>query len=160
MKEETTCWVMQAQATEKSGPAQASVSKPLAENLVCLLLLGGRDLKAALREGGVFETTPEGERLSTSSLSVLFQCHCVVIAGALPASYFPRCYARRQYASRRVCTCSTFAQRSHCPHVWYVAALEHEVDLSAIPTRPPVWRTQPGCKATSAMSTQKTFWCS
>eukprot|EP00438_Fugacium_kawagutii_P010086 Skav221907 [mRNA] locus=scaffold1640:67042:69607:+ [translate_table: standard] len=129
----TSFWVLRAQATDKVAPAYATVSKPLAENLVKSMMLGGKELAAALEKAGIFEANPA--RVSTSKLELLFRCHCVVIDGEFPAKYFRRCFSHPPNAGRKICTCANFAQRGNCPHVWYIAAVQNKIDLTTIPTR-------------------------
>ena len=130
---QTLFWVMRAQATEKIAAAQATVCKPLAEEIVHMLLSGGKDLKVALQKAKILET--DKTKISTTNIELLFQCHCVVMEGELPATYFRRCFARRPFEARRICTCASFAQRGNCAHVWFVAAMQGEIDLAAAPTR-------------------------
>ena len=144
-KEKSTFWVMRAQATEKEAAADATVSKACAEHLVRLLLTGGGDLRALLKESKVFQSTADGEKLSTTDLELLFHVHCVVVAGEFPSRYLPRCYGKSRNAARRVCTCSTFVQKANCPHVWYVAALQGDINLDTIPAR-----AKPGRKRKSS----------
>ena len=118
---QTLFWVMRAQATEKIAAAQATVCKPLAEEIVHMLLSGGKDLKVALQKAKILET--DKTKISTTNIELLFQCHCVVMEGELPATYFRRCFARRPFKARRICTCASFAQRGNCAHVWFVAAM-------------------------------------
>lgn len=130
---QTSFWVMRAQATDQVAAAKATVCKALAEAIVNMLLLGGRDLKAALQQANVLET--DKKKISTTNLELLFHCHCVVIQGELPGTYFRRCFARRLHKGRRICTCANFAQRGNCAHVWFVAVLQGQIDPAAVPTR-------------------------
>ena len=129
----TSFWVLRAQATDKVAAAEATVSKPLAEHMVELLLLGGKDLIAALQKAEIFETGPR--RLSTSKLELLFSCHCAVIGGELPGKYFRRCFSQAPNFGRKICTCPSFAQRGNCAHVWYISARQGQIDLATIPTK-------------------------
>lgn len=141
---QTHFWVMRAQATDTVTAANATVSIPLAEEMVHLLLLGGKDLlQTALQNGQVLQTN----KLSTTNLELLFHYHCVVIQGQLPSTYFRRCYARRPNGGRKICTCANFAQRGNCAHIWYIAALQGEIDLAAVPSK-----AKPGRKRCQAVS--------
>ena len=140
---QTHFWVMRAQATDTVTAANAIVSIPLAEEMVHLLLLGGTDLQTALQNGQVLQTN----KLSTTNLELLFHYHCVVIQGQLPSTYFRRCYARGPNGGRKICTCANFAQRGNCAHIWYIAALQGEIDLAAVPSK-----AKPGRKRCQAVS--------
>lgn len=118
----TSFWVLRAQATDKVAAALATISKPLADHMINLLLLGGQDLTRALQKAAILETGPV--KVSTSNLELMFQCHCVVIDGELPGKYFRRCFAQPPNAGRKICTCGNFAQRGNCAHVWYISALQ------------------------------------
>jgi len=76
-KESTVFWAMRARATDKAALAHATVARPLAENLVQLLLLGGKDFKKTLFTGTILETQGGKERVRLTNLDLLFQCHCV-----------------------------------------------------------------------------------
>lgn len=81
---------MRAQATDTVAAENARVSVPVAEDMVRLLLLGGKDLRTALEKGQGLETN----KFSTTHVELLFHCHWVVMQGQLPSTYFRRCYAR------------------------------------------------------------------
>lgn len=143
----TSFWVVRAQATDKVAPACATFSKPLAEHLVKSLLLGGKELMASLEKAEILEANPV--RVSASKLELLFQCHCAVIDGEFPAKYFRRCFSHPPNAGRKICTCANFTQRGNCPHVWYIAANQGKLDLTAIPTR-----ARPGRKRGRSVAAQ------
>ena len=109
---ETTFWVMRALPTDCEAPACATVCESMARALIRMLLLGGKDLDAALEQSNVLSEAG----VHTEQLQLLFELHCIVLQGVLPARYFKRCYGRG-HATRRVCTCGTFVQRGNCPHV-------------------------------------------
>ena len=95
------------------------------ETAVALLRMGGKDLDAALAAADVFGTQEGKARVSITALQLLF----IVIDGNMPSTYFKRCDGRGRNTRWRICTCSTFAQKGNCPHVWYAAALLQELDL-------------------------------
>jgi hypothetical protein len=131
-----TFWVMQAESTGKEQAANAKVSEQFATQLVHLITAAGHGLKQALKESGVFEG--EVARVSTTTLKLLFQEHCVVFEGELPASRWPRCYARGQSeAPLLLCTCLGFGQRAECQHVYFVKGLKGQMKLDGLPQRKP-----------------------
>lgn len=81
-------------ATDKVAAALATISKPLAEHMANLLLLGGKDLTIALPEAAILETGPV--KVSTFKREVMFQCHCVVIEGELPGNISADGFPNRQ----------------------------------------------------------------
>ena len=73
--------------------------------------------------------------ISISELNLLFEAHCVVVEGALPAQYGPKIHGRPTSQGRRLCTCGLFVQRAECPHVYFVAGLNDELDLNNVPEK-------------------------
>ncbi|CAK9023360.1 Regulator of nonsense transcripts 1 homolog (ATP-dependent helicase UPF1) [Durusdinium trenchii] len=87
---ETTFWVMRALPTDCEAPACATVCESMARALIRMLLLGGKDLDAALEQSNVLSEAG----VHTEQLQLLFELHCIVLQGVLPARYFKRCYGR------------------------------------------------------------------
>lgn len=87
-------------------------------------------------------------KVRLTQLQASFGSHAIVIQGDLPQKYFPRCY--RHHPGKRICTCGTVTQRAKRPHVYYVGALEGELDLDNLPTR-----RKPGRKRAAAGTSQE-----
>lgn len=137
----TRFWVVRAQSTDAQLPSTLPVDKAAALSLVTLFYLGGKRLADALAKLGILEL--DGKKVSLRQLHYYFSCHAVVMQGELLAQYCPRCYKVTTF--KRVCTCQTFVQRGKCPHVYFVAGLEGELDLEQAPAK-----KKPGRKRTTA----------
>ncbi|CAE7910835.1 unnamed protein product [Symbiodinium necroappetens] len=83
----------------------------------------------------LIRTESGGYRISISELELLFGAHAVVMEGPLPGEYCPKVYRGATCKSKRVCTCGTFVQRAECPHVYFVAGLQGEMDLGHFPEK-------------------------
>ena len=137
----TRFWVVRAQSTDAQLPSTLLVDKAAALSLVQLFYLGGARLADALAKLGILEL--DGKKVSLRQLHYYFSCHAVVMQGELLAEYCPRCYKVTTF--KRVCTCQTFVQRGKCPHVYFIAGLEGELDLEQAPAK-----KKPGRKRTTA----------
>ena len=118
----------------------------MATLLVTAILEGGPKLETVMEDLSVLQ--PKVPKVSLKQLQASFGSHAVVIQGDLPQKYFPRCY--KHHPGKRICTCETFTQRAKCPHVYYVGALEGELDLDNLPTR-----KKPGRKRAGAGTSQE-----
>ena len=149
---ETTFWVLRSEQVEETLPADNVVSEKMAALLVTAVLNGGPKLVSVMEELSVLQPN----KASLSQLQASFGSHAIVIKGDLPQKYFPRCY--KHHAGKRICTCGTFTQRGKCPHVYYVGALEGELDLENLPTRkkPGRKRAAPGTSQEDNAKHQKT----
>lgn len=143
---ETTFWVLRSEQVEETLPADNVVSEKMATLLVTAILEGGPKLETVMEDLSVLQ--PKVPKVSLKQLQASFGSHAVVIQGDLPQKYFPRCY--KHHPGKRICTCGTFTQRAKCPHVYYVGALEGELDLDNLPTR-----KKPGRKRAGAGTSQE-----
>ena len=89
----------------------------------------------ALENAKIIEKQEGAVHISISELNLLFEAHCVVVEGALPAQYGPKIHGRPTSQGRRLCTCGLFVQRAECPHVYFVAGLNDELDLNNVPEK-------------------------
>ena len=137
----TRFWIVRAQSTDAEPPSKLLVDKAAARSLVHLFYLGGEPLANALTKLGILEL--DGKKVSLRQLHYYFSCHAVVMQGELLAEYCPCCYKVTTF--KRVCTCQTFVQRGKCPHAYFVAGLEGELDLEQAPAK-----KKPGRKRTTA----------
>ena len=133
---QTKFWVMRCQATAEGPPALASVSDATATNLVDMLHMSETEVTQVFRESGILSENAAGEvHLSMSRLTSLFGDHCIVCEGDLPAQYCPIIFSRGAGKGRCVCTCSTAVQRAECPHIYFVSALQGEIDMNLVPEK-------------------------
>ena len=137
-KHDTIFWVMRSQATDKERPAQAVMQEATARTLVEMLFMSETEAKGALQKAGVYATKDNDsgkERLRLTMLESHFTVHCIVMEGVLPGAYYPKLHAAKTHPCKRLCTCGTFVQRAECPHVYFVAALQRELDLDLLPEK-------------------------
>ena len=121
-KHDTTLWVMRSQATSKEHPAQAVMQEATARTLVEML-----------QKAGIYATKDDDsgkERLHLTMLESHFTVHCIVM-GRRPGrrGIFPSCVLPRHNCANVSAHAARFVQRSECPHVYFVAALERGLDL-------------------------------
>ena len=137
-KHDTTFWVMRSQATDKEHPAQAVMQEATARTLVEMLFMSETEAKGALKKAGVYATKDDDsgkERLCLTMLESHFTVRCIVMEGVLPGAYYPKLHAAKTHPCKRLCTCGTFVQRAECPHVYFVGALQRELDLDLLPEK-------------------------
>ena len=123
---------MSNQGTDKEHPAQALMQEGTARTLVEMLFMSGTETKGALKKAGVYAPNDDDsgkDRLRLTMLKSHFTVPCVVMEGVLPGAYFPKLHAAKTHPCKRLCTCGTLVQRAECPHVYFVAALQRELDL-------------------------------
>ena len=123
-------WVMRSQASDTATAAAAVVQHATAKHLVDLLHMSEAEVLGALENAKIIEKQEGAARISISELELLFEAHCVVVEGALPAQYCPKIHGRPTSKGRRLCTCGLFVQRAECPHVYFVAGLTDQLNLN------------------------------
>ena len=128
-------WVMRSQASDTETAAAAVVQHATAKHLVDLLHMSEAEAAEALENAKIIEKQEGAVHISISELNLLFEAHCVVVEGALPAQYGPKIHGRPTSQGRRLCTCGLFVQRAECPHVYFVAGLNDELDLNNVPEK-------------------------
>ena len=132
----TKFWIMRSQATDTAAPAQASVQPRTARRLVDMLHMSEAETRQLFLDAEILMRTESGGyRISISELELLFGAHAVVMEGPLPGEYCPKIYRAAACKSKRVCTCATFVQRAECPHIYFVAGLQGEMDLGHLPEK-------------------------
>ena len=142
----TKFWIMRTQATDTAAPAQASVQPRTARRLVDMLYMSEAETRQLFLDAEILiRTESGGYRISISELELLFGAHAVVMEGPLPGEYCPKIYRAAACKSKRMCTCGTFVQRAECPHIYFVAGLQAEIDLGHLPEK-----RKPGCPKADA----------
>ncbi|CAE7505208.1 acnB, partial [Symbiodinium microadriaticum] len=135
---------MRSQATDKEQPAEATMKEATARLLVDMPFMSETQVVQALQTAGVYACNDDSDtkRMHLTVLDSHFTVHCLVMEGGLPGAYYPKLHSA---PCKRFCTCGTFVQCAECPHIYFVAALEHELDLDLLPER-----KKPGQGARSA----------
>ena len=128
-------WVMRSQASDTETAAAAVVQHATAKHLVDLLHMSEAEAVKALENAKIIEKQEGAGHISIWELNLLFEAHCVVVEGARPAQYCPKIHGRPTSKGRRLCTCGLFVQRAECPHVYFVAGSNDELDLNNLPEK-------------------------
>ena len=90
------------------------------------MIFEGQSLESLLRAQGVVtgDAWTATWHIDVDRLRALFEDHCVVIRGHLPAHYWPR-YKRCSGLpiAGTLCTCQTFGQSAECEHQYFVLGM-------------------------------------
>jgi hypothetical protein len=128
----TEIYVMRARRCGDTMPAEAPITRTIAETIAGLILSQGDTLIAALRVAGV---VTEALRPNLATMRELLCQHCCVITGHLVKAMWPR-RSNKEAAKdfELLCTCLPFALHAECEHVVYVSCLRTgEPNLASLP---------------------------
>ena len=125
----TTFYVMQAVDVLGTAPADATISRELANDVVDLVVLQGARLAQHLAKLGIIaDVHPESNvhtSLNLENAKKYFLHHCVVVEGHLQKKYWPRYSRNTQHeVSFRLCTCLSYCQHAECEHKTFIDGLD------------------------------------
>lgn len=132
----TTFWVLQSKSYQKLPPADAVVTKEVAEIVANLIASEGPALGKWLLKAGIVKD----DELDVAQLQKYLQRYCAVLEGHLVQASWPRVHRKLKKAvPGKLCTCHEFCLHADCEHVLYVKALTGDptANLQNIPTQRP-----------------------
>ena len=125
----TTFYVVQAHKHDGVKAADATITKPLAEDIVNLLVLQGTPLAEHMERLGIIADYEEEAgchtKVDVDKLKYYLHTFAVVVQGHLQRKYWPR-YGRRTRDMQdfRLCTCLTYSQHAECEHKTFIDGVE------------------------------------